>query len=228
MIHVLIAEDDRIIREHYAALLAAEGFRVTSARDGQDALKKFDAEPPEAVLLDIEMPKMNGFAVCREIVHRGNPPPIIFLTANDSEANEVRAFGTGADDFVSKSDSPAVLIARLRRALERMNPAGGSADASIRLGDTAVYPGRLVIVRPDGQVEITRTQADILRLLASDRTRYFASGEIVTALRGKGYAVTDGLIHSHVYNLRRKLGAASRYLVNARDVGYRLAEEPSE
>ena len=111
MAEILLADDERAVREGLKAMLVGEGFSVRTARDGADALAKFAEKRPDAVLLDVMMPKMNGFMACRQMRELDSLVPVVFLTAKDSEADQVRGMGLGADDFISKSAGDEVLLA---------------------------------------------------------------------------------------------------------------------
>ena len=140
MAEILLADDERMMRDGLKALLAGEGFAVRTARDGADALVRFSEKRPDAVLLDVMMPKKNGFAVCEELRRLDPLVPVIFLTAKDAEVDQVRGIALGADDFVSKSAGEEVLLARLRRALERAEgmKARNLAGRILRLGSVEV------------------------------------------------------------------------------------------
>ena len=229
MAEILIVDDERVMREGLQAMLAGEGFAVRTARDGEDALKKISEKVPDLVLLDVMMPKMNGFRTCEEI-RRGNPTvPVIFLTAKDSEADQVRGIGLGADDYISKDAGEPVLLARINRALARTATFGESMAKReaqpIRLGKVCVDLKSLSVSGPDGEIaRLTKTEADILKLLDSERGEFFSSDWIVSELRGQGFACEDSLVYSHVSRLRRKLGPAGDLISSSRSSGYRLVK----
>ena len=164
-------------------MLENAGYSVRTARDGIAAFGAIRSKRPDLILLDVMMPLMDGFKVCEEIRKRDRDLPIVFLTAKDADEDQVRGLEVGADDFVSKSSDSSVLLVRIRKALERAE----------RLLGNAV---------PDN---LTKTEADIFRLLASERGRYFTAMEIFTAIRGEGYAGDEGNMRSHVSRLRGKL-----------------------
>ena len=217
MAEILIVDDERVVRKGLKALLAGEGFAVREARDGEEALSAIAAKRPDLVLLDVMMPKMNGFRACEEIRKIDALLPVVFLTAKAAE----RGMGLGADDYVSKDASDAVLFARLRRALERAE-AYDRQGAVLALGRVRVNLDRASLVDGEKTVVLTSSEIGILRLLVSGRGRAFTKDEIIAALRGAGYACEDGLVYTHVYNLRRKLGSAADYLVCDRALGYKL------
>lgn len=180
---ILVVDDELHIRRGLSSLLGNAGYSVRTARDGIAALVAVRSKRPDLILLDVMMPLMDGFTVCEELRKRDRDLPIVFLTAKDAENDQVRGLEVGADDFISKSTGEEVLLARVRKALER---------ARRLLGNAA----------PD---DLTKTEADIFRLLASERGRYFTVAEIFSAIRGEGYAGDEGNLRSHVSRLRGKL-----------------------
>lgn len=221
MAEILIVDDERVLREGLKATLAGEGHHVRTARDGEDALRKISERAPDLVLLDVMMPKMNGFRACEEIRKADRTVPVIFLTAKDSEADQVRGIGLGADDYVSKAASDAVLLARIRRALERTEAFDASSSV-LCLGKVRVNLDTQVVSEGTRESRMTRTECDLLRFLATEPGRFFTKDEIVVALRGRGFACEDTLVYSHVHNVRQKLGSAADCLVCDRVSGYKL------
>lgn len=225
MAEILIADDERLIRDGMKALFVGEGFSVRTARDGAEALEKFRAARPDLVVLDVMMPKANGFRACEEIRKLDPLVPVLFLTAKDAESDQVRGLGLGADDYVSKTAGDAVLLARIRRALERAAAVDGelASPRTLRLGSVTVDLDGLAVADGKGRAcGLTKTEADILRLLATHPGELLTADALIEALRGRGFVCADGLLYSHIYNLRRKLGAAADLLVCERGAGYRL------
>jgi len=224
---ILLVDDDAAIRRTFRPLLEGEGYAVCTARNADDALAKLAEERPDLVLLDVMMPGRNGFAVCAEIRKTDRLLPVLFLTALDAEADQVRAFGLGADDYIPKTTGDAELLARVRRALVRADAyratiEGGGED-TLRLGSTVVDFLRHTLRDAEGAtVRLTATETCVLRLLASERGRFRTTDEIVGTLRGKGYAFEETTIRSQISRLKAKLGAAGGLLVNARGGGYAL------
>ena len=221
MAEILVVDDERMLREGLKAMLSGEGFAVRTARDGEDALRKMSERAPDLVLLDVMMPKMNGFKTCEEIRKTDRTVPVIFLTAKDSDADQVRGIGLGADDYISKDAGEAVLLARINRALVRVTDFDTSSSV-LRLGKMLVNFDTQAISDGRGEIRITRSECDLLRFLASEPGRFFSKDEIVIALRGKGFACEDTMIYTHIHNLRKKLGVASDCLVCDRTSGYKL------
>ena len=229
MAEILVVDDERALRDGIKAVLSGEGFEVRTARDGDEAFRKIAEKRPDLVLLDVMMPKMNGFRCCEKIRATDRVLPVVFLTAKDAEADQVRGLGLGADDFVSKSASDAVLLARINRALERASAFGETArrisGTTIALGGVSVDMKTFVVMEKGREIaRLTKTEADILKLLGSHRGELVVQDDIITDLRGNGFACEDTMLYVHVCNLRRKLGSAGAMVVNKRGVGYGLAE----
>lgn len=228
MAEILIADDERVLREGLKAMLLGEGHAVRTARDGEDALRKISERAPDLVLLDVMMPKMNGFKTCEEIRKADRAVPVIFLTAKDSEADQVRGLGLGADDYVSKDAGETLLLARINRALARRASLSEIATKSgtrlIRLGRIRVDMKTLVVSGPNEEIaRLTKTESDILRLLDSERGVFFSTEQIISELRGQGFSCTDSMLYSHMSNLRHKLGASGALISCNRNAGYCLA-----
>ena len=229
MAEILVVDDERVLRDGIKAVLSGEGFEVRTARDGDEALRKIAEKRPDLVLLDVMMPKMNGFRCCERIRETNRILPVIFLTAKDAEADQVRGIGLGADDFVSKNASDAVLLARINRALERSSAFG---EAARRVSGTTIALGvvsvdmRTFVVMENGRemARLTRTEADILKLFDSQRGELVHSDDIITELRGNGFACEDTMLYMHISNLRKKLGAAADFIITRHGFGYGLAK----
>ena len=200
---ILVVDDERTVREGLEAILGREGYGVRTARDGEAGIAEFAARRPGLVLLDLMMPGLDGFGVCERLRRLDRETPIIILTAKDSDADQVRGLEVGADDFVSKRTDEAVLLIRIRKALERAARFGGLPAPA----------------------NLTKTEADLYRLLRSAQGRPFTYREIYDAIRGRGYVGSESAIRAHVSYLRGKLGAEGRRLVAIRRRGYMYAEE---
>ena len=196
---ILLVDDERTIRGSLSRLLREAGFSVRVAANGAAGVEAFRSRRPDLVLLDVMMPGMDGYAVCEAMRSADRETPIVFLSALDAEDDQIRGLDAGADDYVSKTASPALLEARIRKALER-------ADRFSKM---------------DAPAAMTKTEADIYRLLESDCGRFFSYREIFSAVCGEGYFADEGAIRVHVSNMRKKLPADER-LVAKRGVGYAL------
>lgn len=224
MAEVLIVDDERTLRNSVKGLLLAEGFAVRTAKNGDEALAAFREKRPDLVLLDVMMPGRNGFAVCAEIRSLDPLTPVIFLTAKTGEAEQVRGFGLGADDYVSKTAGEAELVARVRRAIERSSAFSSAAKESRRIvfGDTTVDFDALIVDCKGNETRLTKTEADILWLLAAERGKFVPYDEIVDVLKAGGFTGDLGAVQTHVSRLKKKLGRAGNLLASERGVGYAL------
>ena len=228
MAEILIVDDEKALRDSLKAVLQGEGYEVRTARDGDEALVKIAEKRPDLVLLDVMMTRMNGYKCCEKIRETDKLLPVIFLTAKDGETDQVRGIGLGADDFVSKDASDAVLLARISRALARSSAIGESvrsaSGAVIALGAVSVDMKTFAVMEKGKEIaRLTKTEADILKLLDSQRGELVIQDDIITDLRGNGFACEDTMLYVHICNLRRKLGSASSKIVNKRGVGYGLS-----
>lgn len=225
MTTILIVDDEAAMRRTMRVLLEGEGYAAKVARNGEEALAKIAEETPDLVLLDVMMPGQNGFRVCEEIRKSDKLLPVLFLTALEGEAEQVRGFGLGADDYIAKTAGDAEVLARIRRALDR---AAAYRKARIgieemKLGKVAVdFTHRRVTDGRGCEERLTATEADLLRLLASERGHAFSIDEILATLRGEGYAVEGATLRSQISRLKTKLGPAGELIVNERALGYAL------
>ena len=226
MAEILVVDDERVIREGLKRMLLAEGFSVRTAKNGDEALAAFRDRRPSLVLLDVMMPKRNGFSVCGEIRSIDPFTPIVFLTAKDGEAEQVRGFGLGADDYISKSASDAELLARVRRAVERVavyNTRSEAPESRRRqIGSVTVDFDTLVVQNGDEVERLTKTEADLLWLLVVERDKSVSCEEIIDVLKAGGFTGDSSSIYVHVSHLKKKLGRSGALLCSERNIGYRL------
>ena len=221
---ILIAEDEPSARRGFRALFEGEGYAVRTARDGEEALAKFRESRPDAVLLDVMMPKMNGIIACAEIRKSDPLVPILFFTAMPSDVGAVRALGLGADDYIDKAKSPEELLARVAAVLRRASVIASDKRDKLSLGGVTVDFATMTASGDGVSEELTKSESFFLRLLASERGRCFSFDEIFAALRGEGYVGDDNAVRCIAKRLKAKLGRAGELIVNARGVGYKLVK----
>ncbi len=221
---ILIADDEAAARRGFCALFEGEGYAVRTARDGEEALAKFRESRPDAVLLDVMMPKMNGIIACAEIRKSDPLVPILFFTAMPSDVGAVRALGLGADDYIDKAKSPEELLARVAAVLRRASVIASDKRDKLSLGGATVDFATMTASGDGVSAELTKSEALFLRLLASERGRCFSFDEIFAALRGEGYVGDDNAVRCIAKRLKAKLGRAGELIVNARGVGYKLVK----
>ena len=223
MAEILVVDDERTVRNGLKALLSTGGHAVRLARSGAQALEQFRTRRPDLVLLDVMMPGKGGFEVCREMRAEDSLVPILFLTALDNEANQVRGFGLGADDYIPKTAGEAELFARVRRALERSAEyrRQSSLPRRAEIGKVTVDFDSLTLRGPGVDERLTKTEADVLWLLNTERGRFFSTDEILEVLRGSDVSY-DGALRTHMSRLRRKFGNSAPMIVSLRGSGYKL------
>jgi two-component system OmpR family response regulator len=222
---ILIVDDDPHIRQVLAFALGKAGMQTTEASDGEGALDAIAAQRPDLVVLDINMPRMNGLDVCRRL-RASDDLPILFLSSRDDEIDRVLGLELGGDDYVVKPFSPREVVARVSAILKRGGRALEEAGAL-----RPVTHGKLRLDQQsweadwDGDaVALTVTEFQLLLLLASLPSKVFSRDAIIDRLHGPGFAITDRTIDSHIRNLRHKFSAAGGPdLIETRaGIGYRI------
>mgnify|MGYP003325572281 CR=1 FL=1 len=225
MTTILLVEDELALAKSLAQTLEATGAVVRLALNGEIALERFRRERPDLVLLDVMMPVMGGYETCAEIRKLDRDVPVIFLTALDSDADQIRGIELGGDDYVSKDTNDAVLLSRVRRALRRTdNIIGQTATAKIVIGSVVVDVDRRQVVDGTRVEELTRSEGGLIRCLASQRGEIFSVEKVFAFLRGKGYVGDESAVRAHVKNLRKKLGRAGDSIVTVKTFGYYLVK----
>lgn len=225
---ILIIEDEEDILALVQYNLLREGYRVSCAMSGEEGLDLARSEAPDLILLDLMLPGMDGLEVCRALKKGAATAqiPVIMLTAKGEEADVVAGLELGADDYIPKPFSPRVLIARLRTVLRRLEREAAPADKNgvLRLRELTIHPGRNEVLVNDEPVELTFTEFRVLQLLAGRPGWVFTRNQIVDAVRGESYAVTERAVDVQIVGLRRKLGEAGKYIETVRGVGYRFKD----
>lgn len=220
---ILIVDDEQKIVEICRDYLKAAFFDTVIASDGPSALAAVERENPDLIILDLMLPGMDGLDVCRE-VRREHSTPIIMLTARVEEADKLIGLELGADDYITKPFSIKVLIARARSLLRRKRNPLADPAATVRAHDLIVNPGRHEVLVKGKPVEMTFSELRILHFLASRPGWVMTRDQIVDAVRGTDYAVTDRAVDVQIVGIRKKLGARADYIETVRGVGYRFKE----
>ncbi|KPL68742.1 chemotaxis protein CheY [Erythrobacter sp. SG61-1L] len=225
---VLLVDDDPHIRQVLVFAFGKAGMESIEARDGEEALALAAEHAPDLIVLDINMPRMDGLEVCRRLRGEGQVP-ILFLSSRDDEIDRVLGIELGGDDYVVKPFSPREVVARasaiLRRSAGQSTPVAADAAAGLlRHGALALDGNAWSASWQGGEVELTVTEFNLLRTLAATPGRIFSRDQLIDRLHGPGFAITDRTIDSHVRNLRRKFADAGCHdLVETKaGVGYRL------
>lgn len=225
---ILLVEDDEDIQELVRYNLAKEGYRVVPVTSGEDALKTLRSNQPDLVVLDLMLPGLDGLEICRlmKADPKASHVPVVMLTAKGEEADVVAGLELGAEDYITKPFSPRVLLARIRAVLRRGKaaPAADADAAPLKVHDILIHPGRHEVVAKSKRVDLTHTEFQLLHFLARRPGWVFTRQQIVDAVKGEDYPVTDRSVDVQVVGLRRKLGAAGAYVETVRGVGYRFKE----
>lgn len=223
---ILVVDDEEDILELVRYNLQREGYQVETAVSGEKALKLARQQPPELIVLDLMLPGMDGLDVARHLKNdaRCRQVPIVMLTAKGEEADVVTGLELGAEDYVTKPFSPRILVARIKAVLRRRHEPPAEGDERIEIHDVEIHPGRREVRVAGVPVDLTYTEFQVLHCLARRPGWVFTRAQIVDAVRGDNYPVTDRSVDVQVVGLRKKLGAAGRYIETVRGVGYRFRE----
>jgi DNA-binding response OmpR family regulator len=220
---ILSVEDDERIRTAVRLALEDEGWAVTEAENGEEALARFSQAPTDVVLIDIMLPDIDGFEVCRAI-RRQSDVPIIMVTARDDTHDVVAGLEAGADDYLTKPFAPKELSARIRALLRRVRTSD-PASAHLRFGDLEVLPEQGVVRRGGEEVHLTKTEFKLLVELASTPGKVFSRETLLDKVWGYDYFADGRLVDVHVRRLRTKVEADPanpRHVVTVRGLGYKL------
>lgn len=220
---ILSVEDDERIRTAVRLALEDEGWKVDEAEDGETALAQFAQQPTDVVLIDIMLPDIDGFEVCRAI-RRSSDVPIVMVTARDDTHDVVAGLEAGADDYLTKPFAPKELSARIR-ALLRRTRADDPASPHLRFGDLEIVPDEGVVRRNGEEAHLTKTEFKLLVELASTPGKVFSREILLERVWGYDYFADGRLVDVHVRRLRTKVEADPanpRHVVTVRGLGYKL------
>ena len=222
MARILVVEDEPALAVCLENDLKLEGYEVESVRDGEIALAKGLQPEFDLILLDVILPRKDGFEVCRELRRAGVRTPIILLTARTQEAEKVLGLELGADDYVTKPFSPRELRARIKAALRR---ATGALPDIFRFGEVEVDFRKCQLRRRGKPVDITALELKLLEAFIRARGRALTRNQLLDEVWGPGTFISDRVVDNHITRLRKKVEskpAEPRYLVSVRGVGYRF------
>lgn len=228
---VLVIDDEPDILELVSYNLQKEGYDVRTAATGEDGIKAARSDTPDLVVLDLMLPGLDGLEVCRMLKadSKTRNASILMLTAKGEEADVVAGLELGADDYVTKPFSPRVLIARVKAALRKRATSVPDDAARVRAGKIVLDPGRFEALIDGHPVHLTLTEFRVLHFLARQPGWVFTRYQIVDAVKGEDYPVTDRSVDVQIVGLRRKLGTHGKCIETVRGVGYRFRDEaPTE
>lgn len=222
---VLIVDDDIKIAKLLQTYFEAENFMIYLAHDGYQALNLAREKNPSIIVLDVMLPGLNGWEVCRQ-VRRNSNIPILMLTAREEEADRLIGLEIGADDYVTKPFSPREVVARVKAILRRTEQGAAKPPELVRAGSIVVDTMRYAVSKAGSPVDVTPTEFKILELLATNPGRVFTRLQIVEQVQGYAFEGYERTIDAHIKNLRRKLEENPkdpRFIQTVYGVGYRFA-----
>jgi two-component system, OmpR family, response regulator MprA len=229
---ILVVDDDRSVRESLRRSLAFNGYQVELANDGQAALDAVMAQRPDAMVLDVMMPRLDGLEVCRRMRAAGDELPILVLTARDAVSDRVAGLDAGADDYLPKPFALEELLARLRALLRRWGPEDVASWAgeskTLEFADLTLDPQTREVRRGDRQISLTRTEFSLLELLLAHPRRVLTRAQILEQVWGYDFPTTGNALEVYIGYLRRKTEAEGepRLIHTVRGVGYVLRDTP--
>ncbi|MCK4578803.1 MAG: response regulator transcription factor [Candidatus Marinimicrobia bacterium] len=222
-LHILVVDDEADVRDVIRLNLQREGYQVTTAASGADALELLRDAEFEAAILDVMMPGMDGLALCREIRQHASLRhlPVLLLTARDSEMDQIIGLEVGADDFISKSASPRLIATRLKTILRRKNrPDDPLTD--LVFGSLVINRARREVHSGEQQVPLTTREYGLLVLLAENPDRVYTRADLLHKVWGDDVIVTERTVDVHIKNLRQKICGNGDLIETVRGVGYRV------
>ncbi|MGV9412581.1 response regulator transcription factor [Nocardia sp. NPDC003693] len=225
---ILVVDDDRAVRESLRRSLTFNGYTVDLAVDGLDALEKTAGQRPDALVLDVMMPRMDGLEVCRRLRSTGDDLPILVLTARDSVSERVAGLDAGADDYLPKPFALEELLARLRALLRRTTVDNSEASEMMSFADLSLDPVTREVLRGDRQISLTRTEFSLLEMLMANPRRVLTRSRILEEVWGYDFPTSGNALEVYIGYLRRKTEAEGepRLIHTVRGVGYVLRETP--
>lgn len=226
---VLVVDDEKDIRDLLAYNLSKEGFAVLTAADGNEALTMIAAHPVSLVVLDIMMPGLDGYEVCKQIRAKSETTnlPVLFLTAKSAEVDQILGLELGADDYIQKPVSPRVLVARVKSVLRRSNDSAPNlpeypANEKVTIDDLEVDRGTYRVKLGGQEIFFPRKEFELLYYLVSHPGRIFSRDAILNHVWGDGAFVVERTVDVHIFKLRDKLGKLGDRIETVKGVGYRF------
>ena len=224
---ILVVDDDRAVRESLRRSLSFNGYSVELAQDGQEALELITSARPDAVVLDVMMPRLDGLEVCRRLRSSGDDLPILVLTARDSVSERVAGLDAGADDYLPKPFALEELLARMR-ALLRRTTIDDRESIAMSFADLSLDPMTRDVTRGERHISLTRTEFSLLEMLIANPRRVLTRSRILEEVWGFDFPTSGNALEVYVGYLRRKTEAEGepRLIHTVRGVGYVLRETP--
>jgi two-component system, OmpR family, response regulator len=224
---ILVVDDEKRIVEIVKAYLEKDGFAVIVAFDGRAALQIARKDNPDLIVLDLMLPEIDGWDVCRTLRKESNVP-IIMLTARDDVTDKIVGLELGADDYVTKPFDPKELVARVKAVLRRKE-SQGTTSLVLNIGRLRIDRDKRTVSRDDDNIDLTSTEFDLLFKLAEFPGRVYSRMQLLEQIQGDAYDGYERTIDSHIKNLRKKIEPNPehpRYVLTVHGTGYKIAEDP--
>jgi DNA-binding response OmpR family regulator len=225
---ILVVDDEKQIVEIVKAYLERDGYKVITAYDGKSALESARKELPGLIVLDLMLPGISGWDVCRTI-RKGSNVPIIMLTARDDTTDKIVGLELGADDYVTKPFDPKELVSRVKAVLRR-SESKTTVSHQINIGALSIDTEKRSVHCGDSGIELTSTEFDLLKVLAESPGRVYSRMQLLDIIQGEAYEGYERTIDSHIKNLRKKIESDPNhpeYIITVHGAGYKLEEKPN-
>ena len=219
---ILVIEDEKPIQSVLKAFLVDAGYTVLLAGDGAEGLEKFHQHRPDLVLLDVLLPGIDGFAVCKTL-RQESRVPIIMLTALEDDASQIKGFDAMADDYITKPFSMPLVLRRIEAVLRRSEQGTRAETAVIRYKDLTMDTDSFTVHIGQELVPLTTREFEILKFLLENQGRVFTRDHLLNSIWGYDFFGDEKIVNTHIKNIRKKLGA--EYIETIRGVGYKIAKE---
>ena len=219
---IYVVDDEASIIEFVRIYLEKEGFQVIGFKDGRQAYEAIMADPPDLVVLDVMLPGMDGFEVCKKIRSEENQVPIIMLTAKDEEIDKIVGLELGADDYLTKPFNPRELVARIKAVLRRVTLKRQTQEEIIHAGDVTLDIKRREVKIKDELVKLRTQEFELLRVLAEEPGRVFSRDQLLYLAWGYDFAGQTRTVDVHIAQLRRKIQNAEVQIETVTGYGYKL------
>lgn len=219
---IYVVDDEESIIDFVRLYLEKDGFQVKGIKDGKAAFDAIMQSPPNLVVLDVMLPGMDGFEVCRNLRLEENQVPIIMLTAKDEEIDKILGLELGADDYLTKPFNPRELVARIRAVLRRVTLQRKSNDEMIRVGDISIDMRRREVKIKDELIKLRTQEFELLRVMAEDPGRVFSRDQLLYLAWGYDFAGQTRTVDVHIAQLRRKIQASKNQIETVTGFGYKL------
>ena len=219
---ILLVDDEVSIIQLAQLYLEREGFRVISAGDGQAALDTVASQNPALIVLDVMLPKVDGFEVCRRLRAENNPVAILMLTARDDDIDKIVGLELGADDYLTKPFNPRELVARVKAILRRDARVSQSDSVALHLGDLSIDPASREVSIDGNLISLRTKEFDLLFTLAENRGRVLSREKLLELAWGFDFYGQTRTVDVHVAHLRKKMGESSVKIETVTGIGYKL------